>query len=405
MIFIVGKIARDFREYLDEYNLAYGLFADTGAVTRPSITLALDFTNTTTLLGSLHKLQPTPKVTAVIVTGYEHYVAPAAIIADFYGVPSIPFESAQAATDKIIMRKKFADYNPIITPEFAEVTQWDDIAAFLAHHNFPVMLKPANLMKSLYITKNHTTEELQKNYQHMLAELPTVYKRYNQPEPRIIIEECMNGSMHTVAGFVDSHGTVQLLDDVVDCVTARDIGKHDNYLFNRRLPSMLDTVATDALKEVTRQGVAALGLKNTPIHAELMITNEGPKLIEIGARVGGYRPRMYGFSRGLDLYRATIDLALGKKPSLAPTRSQACDVIELFAEYEGIFDEVIHAKDISTLASYQYMRINVTPGMATGRAAAGFRTPLTVILGHKDPAQVARDSAWILEHVHIQLKT
>lgn len=403
MLFVVGKISPDFRDYLEEHAIPYGLFAARRTSKAPAETYLLDFSTPASIRASLHALNPRPAVDAVITTGYEHFVEPAAVIADYFGVPGLSPAAARAATDKITMREKFIAYDAAITPDFAPVGDWNDIEQFLQTHALPVMLKPANLMKSLFISKNHTRAELKENYEQMLGELPAVYARLDIGEPRILIEECLVGTMHTVAGFVDTNGTFLELDDVADCITAQDIGRSDNYLFSRHLPSTLSEEYVQALKDTARAGIAALGLTSTPIHAELMLTSDGAKIIEIGARNGGYRPRMYHYANGIDLYQATLDVAYGKLPDLAPQSHQACIVLELFAETTGSFTGLDGSR-ISALPSCQYYR-TAKIGSITGRAADGYRAPVIIMLAGSDTQQVQRDAEWIQKSAHISVDT
>ena len=48
---------------------------------------------------------------------------------------------------------------------------------------------------------------------------------------------------------------------------------------------------------------------------EIMLTKEGPKMIELGARMGGdcITSHLVPLSTGIDMIKATIDLALGNK--------------------------------------------------------------------------------------------
>jgi biotin carboxylase len=405
MLFVVGKISPDFRAYFAKRQLSYGLFAPLG--NRPShspVVYEVDYASPESILASLQALHLREKVTGVLTTGYEHFVVPAAIIAEYFAVPGMSLEAAQAATDKVVMRQKFATFDPAITPEFSRVETWEDAVRFMSSHSFPVMLKPTNLMKSLYVTKNNSMEQLQENYERTLAALPQLYERFHLPALQSIVEECMVGSMHTVAGFVGPDGEIELLDDVVDCQTAQDIGRADNYLFSRSLPSQLDKASAESVKETARKGVAALGLRNTPIHAELMLTERGPKIIEIGARMGGYRPRMLELAKGVDMYGAAVHTAQGESPALDSSREKACTVLEIFSETMGPFGDVPQLAAVQQLPSYQYVRVQAKPGALTGKAADGFRAPLVVILAHNETVQVAEDVRWILDHVTIELQ-
>jgi hypothetical protein len=404
MLWFVGKVSKEMRHYCSSHAVPYGVFTARPDLADGKRIVYVNMRNRRTTEASLRSLVHPSQVDGVVVSGYEHYVLPAAWIAQYFGVPGPSPKAALAATDKAIMRRAFRAFEPAITPDFALVKSWDDIKHFADSHRMPLMLKPANLMKSLFITKNETIDQLQTNYQTMRAALPAAYRRYNLGKPRVVIEEYLAGSMHTVAGFVDAGGRLTTLDAVVDCITAQEIGKRDNYLFARRLPSVLPSSDQALLVETARQGVAALGLTSCPIHAELMLTADGPKLIEIGARLGGYRGRMYDFARGVNLFAALFATARNEPPLLDADRLQSCTVLELFADTESTFIAVANEAALRALPSFRYLHCTVHPGEPTGRARAGFRAPLIVMLGHKDAAQVATDTEWVREHVTIRVR-
>src|SRR6185312_10011755 len=85
-------------------------------------------------------------------------------------------------------------------------------------------------------------------------------------------------------------------------------------------PSMLPDLITERIRSVTINAVSALGLRDCAIHAELKITSDGPKVVEVGARLGGDRiaTHLTPLSTGVNLLRATIMIALGEVPDLAP---------------------------------------------------------------------------------------
>jgi biotin carboxylase len=64
---------------------------------------------------------------------------------------------------------------------------------------------------------------------------------------------------------------------------------------------------------MVRRGVAALGLRHSGIHAEVKITPEGPRIVEIGARMGGdcihaLVKRVYGIDLAEENIRASLGL-------------------------------------------------------------------------------------------------
>ncbi len=56
-----------------------------------------------------------------------------------------------------------------------------------------------------------------------------------------------------------------------------------------------------------------------PVHVEIMLTPKGPKMVELGARLGGdsITTHLVPLSTGVDMVKATIDIALGLEPDLS----------------------------------------------------------------------------------------
>lgn len=406
MLWIVGKTFSEFRKYLEDKGVDYGIFWDASLPLPEDVTapvVQMDFQDIASLNQQLDSANASD-VTAIIVAGYENYVLPAAYIARYFGVPGPSIEAAHAATDKSIMRSRFIAFDPALSPDYAEVQSWEEIEEFMRTHSFPVMLKPASLMKSLLITKSTTTHELELNYRQTIAEVSRLYDKYNigQP-PKIIIEEFLSGSMHTVAAFADKEGKPVLIPGIVDCVTGQEIGHNDNFLFSRTLPTRLSPDDQQAVLDVAAKGIEALGLTSCPAHVEIILTAKGPKIIEIGARIGGYRPRMYEYAFGIDLQQIMLDIAENKSPNIETSADRSIAVYEIFPDKEGAFRELTHLQELETLPSLRHLSIKADESSAVGRSSLGYKASAVIILGHEDPAQFAKDTEFVRENVKISL--
>ena len=395
MLWVVGNVSGDFKKYCAAHGITYRNFTTVSNSLDPTA-IYIDVSSKQTILDSV-KAAGALDVTALIVTGYEHFVLPAAWLGEYFGVPSCSELAARQATDKLLMRTAFMAADPSITPEFSIAESWDDIVTFMETHHFPVMLKPANLMKSLFITKNDNLDELKANFELLQEYLPEIYDQRHLGSPRVIVEEFLAGSMHTVAGFVDEQGTPHLLPQIVDCRTARDAGVPDSYLFSRQLPSSLSLPDQAIVLNVTDKAVRALGLQSTPIHAELMYTADGPKVIEIGARLGGYRPRMYDIGYGIDLYRAALDTAQGQSVNVAVQLEKAVSFVELFPNHDGIFIGKDVSGQIEKLASFRHVSWKYKAGERVGTAGHGYRAVAILTLAHDDLQQIERDQQWLID--------
>jgi carbamoylphosphate synthase large subunit len=337
-----------------------------------------------------------------VITTYENYILPTAWIAEHLGLPGLPIAAAEACTDKFLMRSLFDKAPEKISPAFATVQSEQDVHAFAASRPFPLILKPANLAKSLLVTKSHNPSELIENYKKSTRLLQTTYDKYApNRRPKLIIEEFLEGSIHSVDAFVDSDGTPHTLEQVVDYQTGYDIGYDDNFHYSRLLPSTLTPAEQAALRHCADVGMRALGMKNSPAHIEIIMTQGGPRIVEIGARNGGYRERMHGIANGIDITGAALSLALGKTPQITASRNNPCAVLELFPKQPGRFVRIEHETELRRLPSLQYLSIKAKPSQLVGKAGDGYKMCAVVILSTSDNIQFQKDLDFVTSNVSV----
>lgn len=402
-ILIIGKKFTPYIEKLTSLNHTYTLLQDRLATKFPDKKfrnrVVADFSTEESLLAAVDSI--TQKIDGVLTT-YENYVLPAAVIAKHLNLPGMPVVAADACTDKDLMRSLFAKAPEKISPAFAVVTNEDELRAFAAAHSFPLILKPANLAKSLLVTKNHDLEELIANYHRSVELLETTYKKYAPNRaPKLLIEEFLEGSIHSVDAFVNGDGVPHVLNEIVDYQTGYDIGYNDNFHYSRLLPSKLTEADQAALRHCAEVGVRALGMKNSPAHIEIIMTAEGPRIVEIGARNGGYRERMHGLANGIDIVAAAIATSLGDQPDLTALRHDPCAVLELFPKEPGTFNGINNQDKLEKLPSFNYLSVKAKPGTFVGKAADGYKMCAVVILHNEDHEQFDRDLTFVNEHVYV----
>lgn len=404
VLLLVGRSFRTLREYLNGHGFEYITLKDTRLLKAPSVRkrqVPCDFSSKESMLKAVDEVANKHHVAGLLVS-YENYVVPAAELAAYLRLPGMLIEAAQACTDKYIMRKKFAAAPETISPEFKIVKNEHDVRTFAAAHSFPLILKPANLAKSLLVFKNDSLAQLMTNYQRMLETIDAVYQKYApHSQPKILIEEFMQGPVHSVDAFVDHEGTPHVLEQVVDYQTGYDIGYEDNFHYSRLIPSKLPEHEVAAIRRVAGVGCRALGMRSSPAHIEIIHTKDGPRIVEIGARNGGYRERMHRLANGIDITRAAITLALGEKPELHASKNEPCAVLELFPKQPGLFAGIANEEKLRNLKSFHSLSIKVKPGEFVGKAADGFKMCAIVILHYNDQAQFNNDLKFLNKNAYV----
>lgn len=404
-VLIVGTSFHTLREYLLNHGMEYVTLRDITITKHPEKNLkrrvVCDFSSEEQILDAVEKAKERYRIDAVIAT-YENYVQAAASIAAYLGLPGMPVSAAAACTDKYLMRSLFAKAPKKISPDYAVVSSEDNVRIFAETHDFPLILKPANLAKSLLVTKNHDLNELLENYRNTVEKAPSVYKRYAPNKtPKIIIEEFMVGSIHSVDAFVDANGTPHVLEQVVDYQTGYDIGFDDNFHYSRILPSKLTDSQIQAIRETAALGCEALGMRSSPAHVEIILTETGPKIVEIGARNGGYRERMHMLANGIDITGNALQLAFGKTPVLTTTRNDNCAVLELFPKNPGEFVKISNETELRQLDSLVSYDLKATPGVVVGKASDGYKMTAVVVLHNKNTEVFTKELQWITDTVSV----
>lgn len=342
------------------------------------------------------------KIDGVVCT-YENYALPAAWVAEHLSLPGMPIDSMEACTDKFLMRQRFALSPEKISPDFELVNNEEDVINFAKKHSFPLILKPANLAKSLLVTKNHDLEELLENYQRTTTQIESVYSKYAPNRtPRIVIEEFLEGPVHSVDAFVDEEGEPFVLAQVVDYQTGYDIGFDDNFHYSRLLPSKLSQEDQAAVRHCAELGIKSLGMRSSPAHVEVIMTKEGPRIVEIGARNGGYRPRMHKLANGVDITGAALAIATGQKPQVDSSKNHPCAVIELFPKTPGFFQGIANQATLEKLPSFDALRIKVELDDFVGKSADGYKMCAVLVLHHADQAQFDQDLKFVNQNVEVK---
>jgi biotin carboxylase len=109
------------------------------------------------------------------------------------------------------------------------------------------------------------------------------------------------------------------------------------YVTPSRLPESWQSRVMDA----TVHAVAALGLKDGPIHAELRLNDQGPWVIEVGARsIGGLCARALRFGAGISLEELILSHVLGLPIETMAREDKASGVMMIPIPQAGVLESV-----------------------------------------------------------------
>ena len=336
-----------------------------------------------------------------------------AYIPDFAKIiPNVPYlrtptvASLIWASDKVMMRQRLRMYDKTITPRF--LLAGDSRAATLekikTKIGFPLILKPASLAASLMVSICFHEEELAATLRRMLTKLRRVYRDNGRRlEPKILVEQFMEGDMYSFDAYVTSRGTIHFCPPV-QIKTGRTIGFDDFFGYSQMTPTLLSQASIKQAETVARKSVYALGLRSTTVHIELMKMERGWKVIELGARIGGFRHRLYQLAYGFDHTLNDILIRIPQKPNI-PKRTKGYSVaMKFFAKTEGALTKLKGVKRAQQLSSFVEIKVNKKIGDKCLYAKHGGRSIFNIILFNKKRSNLLADIRRLEKMVVIETK-
>ncbi len=145
----------------------------------------------------------------------------------------------------------------------------------------------------------------------------------HSPSGRVIVQEYVVGREVSVEGLcVDGRVHIFAATDKLTTGTPHFVE------LGHSQPAGVSSTELRDLQQLTVRAVAALGLNSCGIHAEMMITSNGPVMIELGPRLGGdfITSHLVPLSTGVDPVDAVVRLATGQDIELAPKWSRGSAV-------------------------------------------------------------------------------
>jgi hypothetical protein len=197
---------------------------------------------------------------------------------------------------------------------------------------------------------------------------------------------------------------------VVDYQTGYDIGQNDNFHFSRLCPSDLDKNMQKIMESVAIDGLKALKMLNTAAHVELILdTKSGkPKIVEIGARNGGYRDYIYGNSCGADIFAMNCMAIEGKGldhyQMLKNDTDFNCSVLEIFPNKKGFFSGIENFDNIAKLKSFDSISVKYKEGETIGKSSDGFKMTAVIRLKSKNRDELLVDMFFIRDYCKVVVK-
>jgi biotin carboxylase len=273
-----------------------------GRADAPGLALAdeavlVDFSDVSTVVAAARQHRPD----GVLTVSADRAVPVVAAVADALGLPGIGADTAHLMTQKIAMRRRFAEQG-VPQPRFAAARGLVEARVAAETVGFPAVLKPADSggQRGLFLLES--MDDLDAHLHAALAE---------SASGEVVIEEFCEG--------LELNGIAIARDGEVDVLTLSDRLRPPGVGFGVGWIHVYPaTIFADALEEahrVAKAAIHAVGMQNGIAFPQLLVADDGSvRIVELAARIpGGQMADLVRHAVGIDLVDVALRFALGEE--------------------------------------------------------------------------------------------
>lgn len=255
----------------------------------PDQTLTCDVFNQQAIIELLLEQSITPHA---VFTNSDHLQTACALTAAYFGLPGKDWQICYRAKNKSAMRQHLANLS-IQSAQFISINQIEQLQTLTLP--FPVVVKPQQGIASIDVKLCGSLAELREFCLHF-------WQKY--PNQGLLVEEYLQGQLFTLETLGDGKQLCILGGFNVDLANPPYfIEKQANWLEN-------DSIKT--LEQACLQ-IQDFGVNFGACHSEFVLTNQGPKLIEINYRsIGGGKEFLLDKLLDGQYFEQVIKLHLGE---------------------------------------------------------------------------------------------
>jgi biotin carboxylase len=298
---------------------------------------------------ALHARQPIDAVLCLV----DIRLVEAAQLAACLATPHIRPATATLLRDKFLVRQRLAQAG-ITQPDFALARSNAELRQAVEQLGLPVLIKPADGYGSQNIVALQHEEDLDPLLSPLDDMLPsrTDYGLGVRANDRLLVERLMHGQF-------------------IGCDTLSLAGQHQLLGVNHKLMFEPPSFAIRgggytpngpefaALERYVFEVLDAVGFDTGATHMEIMLTTDGPRVVEINPRlVGAKIGRLINLALGRSVHADLIDTHLGRLPvpSAPGTRPQAAATRWIVAEHDGVLSHLAQPTAAPGIASVEVLK-------------------------------------------------
>jgi len=267
-------------------------------------------------------------------------------------LPGLPTEVAFRVRNKLAMREALHAQG-VPGPAYRGVRSPREAEAAAREIGLPVIVKPADANASKGVQRVDYIEDIPLAYAMAL--------KYTRSQT-VLVESFMEGEEFNVDGLMfDGEYLPGGLTGKERCAPPY---RYDMGIY---MPPLVEAAVQASVVDAVRTALRAIGFVSGTTHVEVILTAEGPRIVEMAGRPGGGRiptdfiPRVYG----MDYMADALRISLGEAPRERPRHERGCAMYWIPSR-SGVVTEIRGVERARALPGVEDLVVSVKPGEVLG---------------------------------------
>ncbi|MDG4834253.1 ATP-grasp domain-containing protein [Solwaraspora sp. WMMD1047] len=338
---------------------------------------------------------PLPAGVTAVLPGLEYGVVGAAALAAHLGLPGAGVPAARLLRDKIELRT--AAGAELAQPRWREVSSASDVLAFPAPS---CVLKPANRQASLGVQLLGPGDDRAEAWRHTVGVEEPLMRAPGGPPPRYLVEERLHGPEVSAEALVQETALVFLN------ITAKTVlpGRYPVEL-GHLVPAPVDERIEKWICAAMRDLIAATGFVSGALHAEWILVDDQPHLVECAGRLPGDEiVPLIDLAYGGNLVADLVAVLSGRTP-VRPDRAERGAAVRFLTAEPGLVTTVQGAEAARAVPGVVDLRLTTAPGDQVGALESSWDRLGRVLATGSDADGAAHAAAAATEKLTIRTTT
>lgn len=240
-----------------------------------------------------------------VITTLDYLLPSMGRINDRLGLRGLSEAVGRTCFDKRRQREAFREQG-VPSARFRAVETLEDARVAGEELGYPFVLKPTDMTGSRGVVRVDSPRRLAGAYEATASE---------SWAGSYLAEEYLPGDEISVETVTTGHDTQPI------AVTAKLLGSPPHFVeLGCSVPGVLSADVEQRVADVVRRALAAVGVRDTVAHTELRLTPDGPRVVEVNARIaGGLIADMLAEATGTNLYQVQWSVLTGGAPLIHRT--------------------------------------------------------------------------------------